>query len=248
MRHHHFTLLGFNNTIFHQFVNPAGQAQQIADRDKVKDLLQQLLPKFKRMVNKEIAEKERLLKENPYLEKLYLDLVQSNVISTEEFWTEHVTPYVKKQAEAKNTQQEVGVSASFLVIISSYSLKKMKIILHFFLNNQADIKGVTDGCNGGVRYNVTPELMASIFRTYPSVKAKHLKCVPAKMTEEEFWKKFFSSHYYHRDKALTDTKDLFADCGKQDEQGVFYTFLLVLNDLPFIKSLFYIRAEEESDR
>lgn len=85
---------------------------------------------------------------------------------------------------------------------------------------------MTDGCNGGVRYNVTPELMASIFRTYPSVKQKHLKCVPAKMTEEEFWKRFFSSHYFHRDKNLTDAKDLFADCGRQDEQGFYKEFLV----------------------
>lgn len=62
--------------------------------------------------------------------------------------------------------------------------------------------------------------MASIFRTYPSVKQKHIKCVPNKMTEEDFWKKFFSSHYLHRDKNITDAKDLFTDCGKQDEQGI----------------------------
>nr|CAG4641614.1 EOG090X04EN [Eurycercus lamellatus] len=178
-----------------QFVNPAGAAEQIADRDKVKDLLQQLLPKFKRMVNKDLEEKQRLLTENLQLQNLYMDLVQSKVISADEFWTEHATPFVQKQAELKNIQQDVGVSASFL----------------------ADIKPVTDGCNGGIKYTVTPELMASIFRTYPSVKQKHLKCVPTKMSEEEFWKKFFSSHYFHRDKNLTDTKDLFADCGKQDE-------------------------------
>lgn len=39
------------------------------------------------------------------------------------------------------------------------------------------------------------------------------------MSEEDFWKKFFSSHYLHRDKNITDTKDLFTDCGKQDEQS-----------------------------
>nr|CAG4646969.1 EOG090X04EN [Megafenestra aurita] len=185
-----------NATTF-QFVNPAGQAEQIADRDKVKDLLQQLLPKFKRMVNKDLEEKNRLLTENPQLRQLYMDLVKSNVISAEEFWTDHATPFIKQQQEIKiAAQQDVGISASFL----------------------ADIKPTTDGCNGGVRYLLTSDVMASIFRTYPSVKQKHIKCVPNKMTEEDFWKKFFSSHYLHRDKNITDAKDLFTDCGKQDEQ------------------------------
>jgi transcription initiation factor TFIIH subunit 1 len=62
--------------------------------------------------------------------------------------------------------------------------------------------------------------MASIFRTYPSVKQTHLECVPNKITEEEFWKSFFSSHYLHRDKNINATKDLFTDCGKQDEQSI----------------------------
>lgn len=107
-----------NATTF-QFVNPAGQAEQIADRDKVKDLLQQLLPKFKRMVNKDLEEKNRLLTENPQLRQLYMDLVKSNVISAEEFWTDHATPFIKQQQEIKiAAQQDVGISASFLVLDS----------------------------------------------------------------------------------------------------------------------------------
>ena len=104
-----------NATTFH-FVNPAGPAEQIADRDKVKDLLQQLLPKFKRMINKDLEEKNRLLTENPQLRQLYMDLVKSNVISAEEFWTDHATPFIKQQQESKSaTQQDIGISASFLV-------------------------------------------------------------------------------------------------------------------------------------
>jgi hypothetical protein len=45
---------------FH-FTHPNGQAEQIKERDSVKDLLQQLLPKFKRKVNKELEEKNRLV-------------------------------------------------------------------------------------------------------------------------------------------------------------------------------------------
>ena len=62
------------STTFH-FVNPSGPAVQIKDRDEVKDLLQELLPKFKRKVNKELEEKNRMLRENPGLLQLYKDLV-----------------------------------------------------------------------------------------------------------------------------------------------------------------------------
>jgi len=62
-----------------QFVNPAGTAQQIKDRDSVKDTLQQLLPKFKKPVNRDLEEKNKLLSDNPQLLQLYVDLVISQV-------------------------------------------------------------------------------------------------------------------------------------------------------------------------
>nr|CAG4642444.1 EOG090X04EN [Evadne anonyx] len=151
-----------------QFTNPEGSVQQVKDRDSIKDLLQDLLPKFKRTINKDLEEKNKLLVDNPQLLQLY-DLVI----------------------------------------------------------NQADIKPQTDGCNGSLRYSLTTELMASIFRTYPSVKQKHLKYVPAKMTEEAFWTSFFQSHYLHRDRHNTDQKDMFTECGKQDE--------LVLKEISTVK-------------
>ena len=103
-----------NATTF-QFVNPAGVEAQISDRNKVKEFLQQLLPRFKRVVNKDLEEKTRILTENPHLAQLYKELVTAQVITAEEFWTDHANPYVKKLAEARNGSQQVGVSASFLV-------------------------------------------------------------------------------------------------------------------------------------
>lgn len=55
---------------FH-FVNADGAAAQYRDRDQVKELLLQLLPKFKRKVDQELEEKNRLLSENPKLLRLY---------------------------------------------------------------------------------------------------------------------------------------------------------------------------------
>nr|CAG4640782.1 EOG090X04EN [Eulimnadia texana] len=178
-----------------QFVNPEGQSSQIKDRDSVKDLLQQLLPKFKKTVNKDLEEKNKLLSENPQLLQLYVDLVISHIITADEFWNEHAAPFIKKQSEGNSSKQEIGVSPAFL----------------------ADIQPQADGANG-LRYNLTADMIQSIFKTYPSVKRKHLECVPAKMTETEFWSKFFHSHYFHRDRLNMDKKDPFADCAKMDEQ------------------------------
>jgi len=94
---------------------PTGTAQQVADRDKVKDLLQNLLPKFKKVINKDMEEKRKVMEDNPQLARLYVELVGSHVITAEEFWANHASPYLKKQAEERNTLQSVGVSASFLV-------------------------------------------------------------------------------------------------------------------------------------
>ena len=77
-------------TTFH-FNDPVGGREaQIKQRDGVKDLLTQLLPTFKKKMNKELEEKNRMLSENPGLLQLYKDLVITNIITPEEFWSQHV--------------------------------------------------------------------------------------------------------------------------------------------------------------
>ncbi|XP_049860635.1 general transcription factor IIH subunit 1 [Schistocerca gregaria] len=176
---------------FH-FVNRLGQEAQIKDRDDVKELLQQLLQKFKREVNKELEEKNRLLTENPALLQLYRDLVITHVVTSEEFWAHHAVQYTQKQL---NQKQDIGVSGAFL----------------------ADIKPQTDGCNG-LKYNLTADIIECIFKTYPAVRKKHLEYVPHKLSEADFWTKFFQSHYFHRDRINAGSKDLFTECAKLDDQ------------------------------
>ncbi|XP_065081351.1 general transcription factor IIH subunit 1 [Ochlerotatus camptorhynchus] len=180
-----------NSSTFH-FVNRNGPAAQMADRDKVKELLQQLLPNFKRKVDKELEEKNRVLTENPQLLQLYKDLVITQVLPSDEFWASYAKQYTAKDQSSK---QDIGVSGAFL----------------------ADIKPQTDGCNG-LRYNLTSDIIECIFKTYPAVKRKHAENVPAKLTESEFWTKFFQSHYFHRDRIAAGTKDIFTECSKIDDQ------------------------------
>ncbi|XP_018579408.1 general transcription factor IIH subunit 1, partial [Anoplophora glabripennis] len=181
---------GMSST-FH-FTNKNGLQAQLADRDKIKEMLQTLLPKFKRKVDKELEEKNKLLSSNPALLQLYKDLVMTEVVSSEEFWSQHAQQYTQKQ---KQQPQEIGVSGAFL----------------------ADIKPQTDGCNG-LKYNLTSDIIECIFKTYPAVKKKYTDNVPSKLTESQFWTKFFQSHYFHRDRKYAESKDIFTECGKLDDQ------------------------------
>ncbi|CAG9856270.1 unnamed protein product [Phyllotreta striolata] len=194
------------SSTFH-FTNKSGMPAQLADRDKVKEMLQTLLPKFKRKVDRELEEKNKLLSSNPALLQLYKDLVMTKVVTSEEFWSQHAQQYTQKQNQQS---QEIGVSGAFL----------------------ADIKPQTDGCNG-LKYNITPDIIECIFKTYPAVKKKYIDNVPSKLSESQFWTKFFQSHYFHRDRKYAESKDIFTECGKMDDQEMKKDMQIGVND-PFI--------------
>lgn len=200
-----------SSTTFH-FAQPEGQARQVRERDSVKEMLQQLLPKFKKKVNKELEERHRMLKDNPGLLQLYKDLVITQIMKPEEFWEQHApvnglraagsgVPNLQVQSQSQGSsqgRQDVGVSGSFL----------------------SDIKPQADGANG-IKYNLTVDVINSIFKTYPAVKKKHFENVPSKMSEQDFWNRFFQSHYFHRDRIHGQgVKDIFTECAKDDDRAI----------------------------
>lgn len=163
------------------------QFASLEDRTLVKDALLIILPQFKGKMPKDREKKAALLSKNPNLLQLYKDLVETKIVSADDFWSqfdEHSSNPVELESDA----QEVGVSADFLAGIPL---------------NGKQVKG-----------NVSAETLWAILKTFPKVAQKHQELVPIKMSETEFWNKFFQSRYFNRDR----TKDLFSDCAKSDEK------------------------------
>ncbi|KAJ9062192.1 RNA polymerase II transcription factor B subunit 1 [Entomophthora muscae] len=125
-----------------------------------------------------------ILKKAPKLAALHHELVLSGVVSEEEFWENR--QYLLRNQAAELTQTKAQTTAWI------------------------DIKPSAQEGNE-IKYTLTPELIHDIFLQHPSVQKAYDENVPDKLSEELFWKRFFSSKYFHRNRSVgrvnVDTED-----------------------------------------
>ncbi|CAH8627794.1 unnamed protein product [Heterobilharzia americana] len=231
-----------------QFSDPGGRQKQMEMRNSVKSMLQNLLPKFKDKAQAELKEKFRLLESNPEILALYKELVVSGILSSEEFWARpefsHSSFNSSQCSNASNANSKVSTTTAKSQSVSNSTVyvptsnppsgPTSQISRSFHLDDLpqvvgvpscllSDIKPEADGANG-IKYNLTHDTIDAIFRAYPTVKEKHRQMVPDKLSEADFWIKFFQSHYFHRDRVHLPKDDIFADCASIDDR-------LLLNDI-----------------
>jgi transcription initiation factor TFIIH subunit 1 len=85
-----------------------------------------------------------------------------------------------------------------------------------------------------LKYTLNAEIIHSIFIQYPAVHRAYQDNVPDKISEKEFWTKYFSSQYFYRKrlgvtggssqakgKSADKNKDLFEQYASIDEDGMF---------------------------
>ncbi|KAK4475995.1 hypothetical protein MN116_001230 [Schistosoma mekongi] len=220
-----------------QFSDPGGRERQLEMRNNVKAMLQNLLPKFKDKAQAELKEKFRLLESNPEILALYKELVVSGILSSEEFWARPEFSHsnlnssqCSNNSKNDSTSTVTGTSEAVAVgaTVLSHNNPTCQISRSFQLDDRpqvigvpscllSDIKPEADGANG-IKYNLTQETINSIFRAYPTVRDKHQEMVPDKLSEADFWIKFFQSHYFHRDRVHLPKNDIFADCASIDDK------------------------------
>ncbi|KAG4100958.1 hypothetical protein H8356DRAFT_1657039 [Neocallimastix lanati (nom. inval.)] len=146
------------------------------------------------LTSNEIQIREDILKNHKDLLKLHMELVINGLLSEEEFWSIR-----ENMLENEKFTQKKGQASSSL----------------------ADIRPTHNEGND-IKYTMTAEIIHSIFLHYPSVKRAYDKNVPNKITKEDFWKRYFSSKFFHRNrtngKSHIDKSDaIFDKCLEEDK-------------------------------
>ncbi|XP_057983242.1 general transcription and DNA repair factor IIH subunit TFB1-1 isoform X2 [Malania oleifera] len=142
----------------------------------------------------EMERRIKLLRVDNELQKLHKQFVLSGVLTEAEFWATR-----KKLLDgdtSRTPKQRVGFKSAMI----------------------SDVKPSTDGRTNRVTFNLTPEIIHQIFSEKPAVHQAFLDFVPNKMTEKDFWEKYFRAEYLHSTKNPVAAA---AEAAEDEELAVF---------------------------
>ncbi|KAL6046693.1 General transcription factor IIH subunit putative, variant 2 [Balamuthia mandrillaris] len=191
------------------------KARMEEQRQRGKPMVERVGEKAKLRLE-EAKQRAALLAGNDTLRALHDELVISGIISEEEFWSSR-KQMLETEAQSVAKQQR-GMSSELL----------------------ADVKPALETCNA-VHYRLTPTVIRQIFVEYPAVKKAYEEWVPDKLSETEFWTKYFQSQYFHKsrgggsssasasssasgrpkevmDSSVYSADEVFAGCAEEDDE------------------------------
>uniref|UniRef100_A0A164YDG4 BSD domain-containing protein n=1 Tax=Daucus carota subsp. sativus TaxID=79200 RepID=A0A164YDG4_DAUCS len=151
-------------------------------------------PSSEQLSTAEMDRRIKLLQVDSELQKLHKEFVMGGVLTEAEFWATR-----KKSLDEK---------------ISSKSKQRVGLKSDMIFN----VKPSSDGQSNRVKYSLTPEIIHQIFAEKPAVRRAYLNLVPKKMTETDFWMKYWRAEYLHSTKNIVAAA---AEAAEDEELAVF---------------------------
>eukprot|EP01006_Ploeotia_vitrea_P018219 TRINITY_DN49484_c0_g1_i1.p1 TRINITY_DN49484_c0_g1~~TRINITY_DN49484_c0_g1_i1.p1 ORF type:complete len:650 (-),score=67.13 TRINITY_DN49484_c0_g1_i1:1038-2987(-) len=119
--------------------------------------------------------KLRLLSRDAELRSLHDYMVRSRVITEDEFWS--TRQHLLLEERDREKKQKTGMRTPYFL---------------------TDVGTKLNAKETQVTINLNRQTIADIFREHPSVKEAFAENVPKKLTEQQFWERFFKSHHFNR--------------------------------------------------
>ncbi|KAG8087074.1 hypothetical protein GUJ93_ZPchr0010g10951 [Zizania palustris] len=136
----------------------------------------------------------KLLQEDSELQKLHKKFVLGNILQESEFWATRKN--LLDDEANKGSKQRPGFKSAML----------------------ADVRPSADGRTNKVTFSLTTEIIHQIFAVKPAVHRAFLDFVPKKMTEKDFWTKYFRAEYLLRTKNIVAAT---AEAAEDEELAIF---------------------------
>ena len=153
-----------------------------------------------------IATRSSLLSSDPALRSQHrLLVIDTNTLSEDDFWDTHfrlvADEYAKISGKA-NRGMSSDIKSSLDLGASSFSGAKSSS------GKKEDKKDSKDGSSSGKSsrgaargvVHLGVEEIRQIFLMYPAVHKAYEEKVPLELSEEQFWRKYLESEYFHRDR------------------------------------------------